>query len=460
MALLTVPSRETIHAEGLSDYATSQPSKSVARGSIPYLFLRAISGVVWSILARLLFFDKQRLPDTADWEYLQQWGRVYQFPPLGAVGASRALALRVTGTVAAAVTNGAILTHADGTQYEVASVGAVIGGPGYVDVDVAAISTGLATNKIIGEVLTFSSPPVDVDATATLVLDLRNGTDNEDVEAYRARFLAHLGDPPSGGAIPDYIEWALQVPGNASAYVWRNRRGLGTIDVAVLGAGHGADRAIVDLEPTQDYLDDPTRRPGNVRDVVVLTTTTQEQEVRVSITIDETKYRWDWIDDGVGYAVTAAVEGTSTITVPTMPSTVVAGVRITVNGEEATVVSRATNDLVLSFAEDSDGNPVTWFSVDPVAANMRASGDLVTPVRNAILALFDRLGPARDTRYAQTQWEAALQTDSLITAARNVLGCTRITLTTPVADVTPEDALNGSTSVPFLVPGIVEVVKL
>jgi uncharacterized phage protein gp47/JayE len=460
MALFTVPSRETLHQEGLSDYAASQPTKSVSRGSTPYLLLRAVSGLVWSVLAKLLFFDKQRLPDTADDAYLQRWENVYSFPRLGAVGASRALALRCTGTVAAAVTVDSLLTHADGTIYKVTSVGAVIGGGGTVDVNVAAVSTGLATNKIAGELLTFSSPPVNVDAVATLVLDLAGGVDVEGVEAYRARFLAHLGDPPSGGAIPDYIEWALQVPGNATAYVWRNRRGLGTIDVAVLGSGHGADREITDLGATQDYLDDESRRPGNVKDVLVLGTTPQTQAVKISISVDETKYSWDWLDDGVGYNVTAKNIGTSTITVPTAPATVVAGVRITVNGEEATVTARVSNDLTLSFAPDLDENPVTWFTAEPVGSNLRASGDLVTPVRNAVLFLFDRLGPARDTRYAQTQWEAALQTDSLITAARNVLGCTKATLITPVADVTPVDALNDSITVPFLVPGNVEIVKL
>lgn len=454
-----VPSRQTLHDEGLSDYAASQPNKSVARGSTPYLLLRSISGLAWMFLARLLFLDKQRLPDTADRGELEHWGRVYEFPPKGAVGAQRALGLRVTGTVGAPVPNGAKLNHADGTQYEVTHVGASIGAGGSVDVNVSAISTGLATNKIAGEILTFIAPPVNVDAVATIVLPLTGGADLEETEAYRARLLAHIGDPPQGGAVPDYIEWALQVPGNASAYMWRHRRGQGTIDVAVLGPGHGSAREIADLQPTQDYLDDITRRPANVRDVLVLTTPPQTQAVFALISIDETKYRWDWVDNGVGYAVTAANMGLSQITVPTAPSDVVAGVRITVNGEEATVTARAVSVLTLSFANDRDNNPVTWFTANPVGANLRASGDLVTPVRNAILDLFDRLGPARDSRYAATQWESALQTDSLITAGRNVLGCTKFILITPVADVVPVDELNGTTAVPFLVPGIIEVVR-
>ncbi len=415
---------------------------------------------MWSALAKLLFFDKQRLPDTADRAYLERWGTVYEFPPLDPAGSTGTLALRVSGTVAAAVTVNSILTHADGTSYKVTSVGATIGGGGTVDVDIAAVSKGAITNKVSGEILTFTSPPVNITGTATLVGDLANGIDLEDTEAYRVRFLAHIGDPPEGGAIHDYIEWALQVPGNATAYVWKNRRGLGTIDIAVLGSGSGDARHVTDFAATQTYLDDPSRRPGNVKDVLVLDTEGQPEDVLVNIAIDESRYTWDWVDDGTGYNVTAAVSGTSTITCATAPPAVVAGVRITVNGEEATVVSRATNDLVLSFADDREGNAVTWFNVTPVGSNLRASGDLVTPVRNAILDLFDRLGPARDSVFAQNQWESGLLTDSIITAARNVLGCTKITVTTPSVDVEPTDPLNGETTIPYLTPGNVEVVKL
>lgn len=77
MALFTVPGRESLHTEFVSDYAASQPSKSVARGSVPWLLGRVVSGVLWSLLARLLFFDKIRLPDTAVGDYLNPWGTVF-----------------------------------------------------------------------------------------------------------------------------------------------------------------------------------------------------------------------------------------------------------------------------------------------------------------------------------------------------------------------------------------------
>lgn len=455
MALFTVPGRESLHTEFVSDYAASQPSKSVARGSVPWLLGRVVSGVLWSLLARLLFFDKIRLPDTAVGDYLNRWGTVFDFPAKTATPSRGTSALRVTTTGAYAITTGALLTHQDGTIYEVTSDYSG-GSAGTVDVDVSAVSTGLATNKIIGETLTFQSPPANVDAVATLVVNLATGTDNEDPEAYRARLLAHIGDPPTGGAIPDYIEWALEVVGNATAYVWKNRRGLGTIDVAVLGIGSGTERIITDIATTQDYLDDVTRRPGNVADVLVLAVDGQPEDVDIQISQDETQFKWDWVDNGTGYSVTAENAGAKTITVPTAPATLLVGMRLTVNGEEAKVIARATTVLTVEL---TSGN--AWFADTAIGTNnMFASGDLVVPVRDSVLALFDRLGPARDTRYAQTQWESSLQVDSIITAGRNVRGCTKVQVNTPAADVVPVDALNDSTSVPLIVPGTVIVRRL
>lgn len=452
----TVPSREQIFALFSSDYASAQPSKNISRGSDPYRLGRVISGTAWVIASKLLFFVKQMLPDTAEAEYLERWGTVYSFPRLAAVGATGELALTVTGTPAAAVTVGSELSHADGTLYEVTSLAAVIGGGGDVEVSIAATSTGLATNKIAGETLTFTSPPTDVDALATLALPLTGGLDIESYDAYRVRLLAHIGDPPEGGAFHDYIEWALRITGNSSAYVWAHRRGMGTIDVAVLGPGTGAARVpnSTVLGDTDDYIE--SVRPGNVRDWLLLETTTQTQDVECTIEIDETLYAWDWDDAGVGYAISAPNEGASTITVTTAPASVVAGVRITVMGEEARVTDRTGNVLTLSFEDDYDGNPVTWFTFTVTTQDIRASGDLVRPVRDAIMALFNTLGPARSD-YAGTSWIAELKRSKLFGAITDVSGVDDAVLTTPATNVVPVDTYG--VTIPFLIPGYIKIWK-
>lgn len=97
----------------------------------------------------------------------------------GPQGSSGALALQVSGTPGTAIPTypaaGSVLTHADGTSYKVTTVGGAIGGAGTAIVDIAAISTGLATNKVAGEALAFSNPALNINAQAVLVANLANG---------------------------------------------------------------------------------------------------------------------------------------------------------------------------------------------------------------------------------------------------------------------------------------------
>lgn len=456
MALLSLPSREDLFRFFIGDYSGAQPDKNTARGSDPYRLGRVVSGAVWTLAAKLLFFLKQALPDTAEGWFLDRWGKVFSFPRLAARGASASLSLRVFGDVGAPVPVNTELAHADGTLYKITSTGVVISGDGSVVVDLAAISVGVATNKGIGEILAFTSPPPGLDS-AVLVAKLVGGLDVETDDAYRVRLLAHIGDPPEGGAIHDYQEWALRIPGVAAAYVWAHRRGQGTIDVAVLGAGTGINRvASGDVRGAVDDLIE-SLRPGNARDFETLVTTPQAQDVTCTIDIDtEDGFGWDWDDAGTGYAITAFDSTAKTITVPTAPATVQAGRRIQMLGEEATVTTRVGNVLTLSFQNDHDDNAVTWFTFSATGQSIRASGDLVRPAKFAILDLFNSLGPARSS-YAKTSWTGELKRSKLFAAITDVTGIDDSDLTVPAANVVPLDTYGDS--VPFLIAGVIQVLK-
>ncbi len=305
--------------------------------------------------------------------------------------------------------------------------------------------------------LTFTSPPAGITADAEIVVALDDGLDIESYDAYRERLLAHIGDPPEGGAIHDYQEWCLSIPGVTAAYVWAHRRGRGTIDVAVLGNGTGAARipSAAVLAAVDEYIE--SVRPGNIRDFLVLTTETQDQDVEVEPEDDDNGSSWDWDDEHTGYAITADDDGASTITVPTAPATVIAGKRITVLGEEALVTNRAGDVLTLSFEDDYDGNEVTWFTFGTATGeDIRASGDLVKPIRNAVIALFNTLGPARST-WSETTWISELKRSKLFGAITDVPHCDDANLITPASNVVPVDLYGDS--VPFLVPRYIKVHK-
>lgn len=455
----SIPTREQLFSAFIGDYAGAQPTKNVSRGSDPYRLGRVVSGGAWAILAKLSFVVKSVLPDTLI-DYLQdRWGAIFSFPRLQATSSSGLNCLTVTGTIGNAVTEGAELAHADGTLYQVTSVGAVVGAGGNVVVSISAKSTGLATNKNIGEVLTFTSPPTGIDAAATLAGALTGGTDIETPAAYSVRLQAHIGDPPEGGAIHDYEEWVLRQSGTAKAYVWAHRRGAGTMDVAVLGAGTGAARvpSAAVLTTVDDYIE--SVRPGNVRDFEVLTTVPVTQDVTLTLNIDDNVYKWDWADAGVPYVITAFDSVAKTITVPTAPVSVIAGLRIQVKGEEARVTNRVGNVLTLSFDTDHEGNPVSWFTfaISTGVDGIRASGDLVRLVRFAIMDLFNTLGPARST-WSETSWSDQLKISKLYAAVTDVAGADDATITVPSVNTSPPADTFGS-SVSFLVPGFIQVLR-
>jgi uncharacterized phage protein gp47/JayE len=455
----SIPTREQIYQTFIGDYAVAQPDKNTSRGSDPYRLGRVVSGTAWMIVAKLLFIVKNALPDALDQYFQDRWGAIYNFPRLQPHISSGVNALRVFGTIGNAVPQGSQLAHADGTTYQVTSVGAVVGAGGYVDVSVDSISTGLATNKAIGDTLTFVSAPSGITAAATLVVALTGGLDLETPAAWSARFLAFLASPQEGGSIADYLGWVRSVSGVSTGYVWAHRRGGGTMDVAGLGPGTGAARVLSPAVMTaiDDYIE--SKRPGNVRDFLVLTTVPVTQDVRVTIDIDDTGYKWDWDDFGVGYTITAWDSVAKTITVPTAPASVIAGLRIQVRGEEARVTGRVGNVLTLTFDPDHDNNPVSWFTFGISASvdTIRASGDLVRPVRDAIIDLFNTLGPARSA-WSMTGWIDQLKFSKLFAAITDVTGVDDATIVTPAGNVSPPADTYGA-SVSFLVPGKIEVLK-
>ncbi len=455
----TIPTREQIFSAFIGDYASAQPKKNVARGSDPYRLGRVVSGAIWTLCAKLLFFVKNALPDTAVGFYLDRWGKVFSFPRLPPTGSTGTNVLLCTGTPGEGIAEGTELAHEDGTLYEVTTIGAVLDGGGSVTLSIAATSKGTATNKGIGEVLTFTSPPTGVDASANLTGALVGGLDLESDSLYAVRLLAHIGDPPEGGAMHDYIEWAKSIAGVKDAYAWAHRRGTGTIDVAILGAGTGSGRVPSDAVRTlvDDYIE--SKRPGNMRDWLLLTTTPLAQDVSLTIDIDESIYKWDWDDAGVGYVITAFDSTAKTITVPTAPATVITGMRLQVLGEEAQVTNRVGNVLTLTFDTDHDDNAVDWFTfgITTSVDEIRASGDLVRAVRFAIMDLFNTLGPAR-SEFSETPWSDTLKISKLYAAVTDVPGVDDAEITTPSVTTSPT-ADDFGTAVYYLVPGKIEILR-
>jgi len=120
---------------------------------------------------------------------------------------------------------------------------------------VQAESSGATTNRDASAELLLADPalyPTLPEKVSVADGGLGGGADIEPIEDLRARGLKRKASPPQGGALPDYENWALEVPGVVSAWAANFAGGFNTIGVWILfkdrvnGIPTPADLAAVD----------------------------------------------------------------------------------------------------------------------------------------------------------------------------------------------------------------------
>lgn len=216
-----------------------QPDAPIGPDSDNYVRACALAAVVEGVYAHQAWVFRQAFPDLADADVMERMANQKGLTrkPAAAAGGT----VRITGTVSAAVAIGTQVFTSQGTRYQTQAA-AVVDVTGYVDVVCAALVAGVAGNLVDNTPVTVDAPPAGVQAAAT-ALTMTSGADTESDSALRARLLLRLVSPPQGGAVADYQQWALEVPGVARAYVYPLRRGRGTVDVVpipVTGLPSGA----------------------------------------------------------------------------------------------------------------------------------------------------------------------------------------------------------------------------
>lgn len=434
-----VQTLDELHEFAIALLKSLFPTADVSRGSFLWLWARTQAGGVADNHAHIAGVQSDLLPDTAEGAALDRWGGVVGVVRKSATPARKSNALRVVGTPTSTVSIGDALTHESGLSFQV-NENETIPAAGYVDVDVVAVDTGAQTRLNAGEVLTFTTPPSGVEESAELQLDMdEDGDDAEQDGPYRARVLNRFSSPPLGGAQNDYVQWALEVDGVASAYCYPNRAGFGTVDVSALHAGSGSSRilSVGEVAELQAYLDE--RRPVSVSGLRVLTVTEQDVSVEALLmSTGEAAYEWDW-DDTVAPVVSTWNGTTRVLTFnAARPDTMKAGDRIVIkdaagvgSGQPYVIEALSSTDAVIL-----EEVPATA----PVATDVVYSGGpLTTPARSAILALIDGLGTANPDAARYGDWEGSLRLSSLYRAINSVPGVLDSSLVTPVANVDADD---------------------
>lgn len=211
--------------ELISQERSALAGSSALQRSDAEVLARVFAAASYGRYGHQQYIADQILPDTADEDTLRRMARARlkrdRLPAVAADGA-----VLFTGAANAPIDAGVLLQRDDGVQFKVAT-----GGP-VGALEVVAVDAGQLGNTPAGTVLRLVSPVLGVNDTATVAaLGIEGGTEQESIEALRARVIRSYRVIPRGGSKSDYETWALEVPGVTRAWIVRHWMGPGTVAV-------------------------------------------------------------------------------------------------------------------------------------------------------------------------------------------------------------------------------------
>lgn len=270
------PDYQAIRDAILRDIANQLPGANIASDGDYAIRANATGAAIEGLYQHQQWAIRQVFPDTADSDYLERHASLRGLTRKTATLASGTITF--SGTVGTPVPIGTEAKTAAGVAYMTTAAG-TIGAGGTVSIAAQAEQTGSAGNQATSTGLTLTSAPTGVLSSATIGT-MTGGTDVETDASLLSRLLFLLRNPPCGGAAHDYYTWAMNVPGVTAAYVYSNRRGLGTTDVIILTSGGLPDATLV--ANAQSYID--TQRPVQA-DFLVFGPTAVPANVAASLTL-------------------------------------------------------------------------------------------------------------------------------------------------------------------------------
>jgi len=158
--------------------------------------------------------------------------------------------LLISGTIGAPVNAGTELTYGpNGNTYTVDDTVTLDAATGLIQV--TSVGVGQIQNLLPGAVLTFTSPPLNISSTATVVdPGLLDGKNEETEEEAAQRVLDFIQTPPKGGHSSDYEQWAKDAdPSVSFSRCIRFVRGGGTVGIVITSGTTDIDTALDNGQP-------------------------------------------------------------------------------------------------------------------------------------------------------------------------------------------------------------------
>jgi len=451
--MITWPTKENLVQRYLAWHRYFFPNTSTAERSDAWLEAQGVGGVAGLVLARVRAVYNDMFPDTATGDAIDRHMFVCMPASKRRQAASGTTGGDVTATgVATAIPANTEFVHADGTRYRNATaVGVAEWAGGSVTFDVTSIDTGVGCNKASGDTLTFISPIAGIDDEVTVNTDLSGARDRESDDEAQARLLDWLRYPPGGGNWAHYKAYAEGVGSCVIAFIYEGNdsvgRGLGTVDVVCLGPGRSEDayvgaRFSADQNLVWDELTEEVRpctadldtRPSlgglGVSDPVA-----QAENVQIVVT-PVTGYGPDFVPT---YA-TVGMPDAYTVNLVALPAAISQGDRVLLNVQAGGIYYPEVREVAstgVNFITVTEP-----FSATTPGATLYPAGPGTLTQVEAILDLFDTLTPGDTTPATRkpvisSDHPTDLLLADIFDAVQGLASVQNMTITTPVADVTP-----------------------
>ncbi len=471
MPTWTDPTLATIVDEIKSIWKSFRPNAATGPFSDLWIYSNTAGHVFKMAHEHLSSMLRWLMPNTTSGTYLNDWLNFMGAPDgLGSYGLIKAhvseatAGLDVVFTAAGAIATTDELTDVAGNRFHI-NENYNWPGPGGTtySADVESIDTGLEVNAEVGDILTFVSPPANVNADATVSVQLSFGRALETDTEGLSTLLGIAQNPSLSGNWAQWQRWVeAAIPGGVDAWIFAGRNnspfGFGTTDIAVTSRGEsGEDRVISAAEEItiDTYLD--TNAPAQMyKQVRILTVDAASNEHYVSMDYQLAEGTpaanvADWNAQANKRTVTMEAVGTKTIQVNLayIAGVITSGDRVLLAGEEV-VVDDAPGDGGLGLDEMSFLTwpwPTVGFTLtdrgDATGFSVCSGGGLIMTVFNAIQAYVDALGPARDA-YAMplAGWDDSLrikflQSAAVVAGAGWILDITATTIDGAGVDIHP-----------------------
>lgn len=223
------PTLSGLIARVRGDVQTRLPGADASlRHSVLDVLSRVMAGVASGLYGYLDWLAKQLMPDTAEGAYLRRWASIWGIDRKGATPATATAT--ATGINGRGIPAGIEAQRVDGTRYRILLAATIA--DEVAAVSLQAVDAGVGASLAVGDQLTLSSAIGGVNSTITVTASAIAGTAEEQDDSLKTRLLDRIRTPPQGGALHDYVTWALAQPGVTRAWPYGGWMGGGTVGLA------------------------------------------------------------------------------------------------------------------------------------------------------------------------------------------------------------------------------------